>query len=235
MAHVIMIGCDLHDAKMILKIADGTGEPVSRSWATKDVSGLIDFLFAFADERGAERIVFAYEASGQGFGLHDQLTQAGIESHVLAPTHLPHTARTRKNKTDSNDALMLLDEVRGFVLAGRRLPDVWVPDQQTRCDRELVRARLEMAAQRTRTNKSGISSNVLVPAGKFVRFITVLSRSSASDSTLSREAEPDLLNRESHINWNFQTGLPKQETGRRRASPGWSRLLREKKSNMMSG
>lgn len=150
MSNVIMIGCDLHDAKMILKIAGGTGEVVSWSWATRDVEGLIDFLMSFAEERDAERIVFAYEASGQGFGLHDQLTEAGIECHVLAPTDLPHTSRTRKNKTDSNDAMMLLDEVRGFVLAGRRLPSVWIPDQQTRCDRELVRSRLELAAQRTR-------------------------------------------------------------------------------------
>lgn len=150
MSNVIMIGCDLHDAKMVLKIAVGTEEPMSRSWVTRDVEGLIDMLTELAQERGADRIVLAYEASGQGFGLHDQLAQAGIECHVLAPTHLPHTSRTRKTKTDSNDAMMLLDEVRAFVLAGRKLPSVWIPDQQTRCDRELIRSRLELAAQRTR-------------------------------------------------------------------------------------
>lgn len=150
MNKVIMIGCDLHDVKMVLKIAEDAGEVLSQSWATRDVDGLIDFLMNFAEERGAERIVFAYEASGQGFGLYDQLTEAGIECHVVPPTHLPHTSRTRKNKTDDKDAMMLLDEVRAFVMAGRELPSVWIPDQQTRCDRELVRSRLEMAAQRTR-------------------------------------------------------------------------------------
>lgn len=149
MSNVIMIGCDLHDEKMVLKIAEGKEAAESRSWETENVAGLIGFLKSYAGERGAKRIVFAYEASGQGFGLCDRLADAGIECYVLAPTHLPHTSRTRKNKTDSNDAQMILDEVRGYVLAGRSLPSVWVPDPQTRCDRELVRARLEAASQRT--------------------------------------------------------------------------------------
>jgi transposase len=63
---------------------------------------------------------------------------------------LPHTARSRKTKTDDNDAELLLDEVRGFVLAGRALPAVWIPDLQTRDDRELIRHRLQLAEQRTR-------------------------------------------------------------------------------------
>ncbi len=45
---------------------------------------------------------------------------------------------------------MILDEVRAHVLAGRTLPNVWVPDHQTRDDREIVRLRLEVATQRTR-------------------------------------------------------------------------------------
>jgi transposase len=35
------------------------------------------------------------------------------------------------------------------VLAGNRLPTVWVPDAQTRDDRELIRARLEMTEKQT--------------------------------------------------------------------------------------
>ena len=150
MNKVIMIGCDLHDAWMRLKIAVGPEKAVSKSFATADVLEMITWLKGFAAEHGATRIVFAYEASGQGFGLYDALTDAGIECYVLAPTHLPHTAHGRKNKTDDKDALMILDEVRGFVLAGRKLPAVWIPDPQTRDDREAVRLRLEVGAQRTR-------------------------------------------------------------------------------------
>ncbi len=150
MCKVIMIGCDLHDATTVLKVADGPDATVRKGFATSNRSAMIEWVKDFASQRGAARIVFAYEASGQGFGLYDDLTDAGIECHVLAPTHLPHTTHSRKNKTDDKDALMILDEVRAHVLAGRTLPDVWVPNHQTRDDREIVRLRLEVATQRTR-------------------------------------------------------------------------------------
>jgi hypothetical protein len=57
---------------------------------------------------------------------------------------------SRKNKTDDKDAEMILDEVRAYLLAGRPLPSVWVPDHQTRDDREPVRLRLQVAQQRAR-------------------------------------------------------------------------------------
>lgn len=150
MRKVIMIGCDLHDSKTVLRVADGPGASVRKGFETADRPGMIAWLKEFAAERKATRIVFAYEASGQGFGLYDDLTEAGIECHVLAPTHLPHSTHSRKNKTDDKDAEMILGEVRGHVLAGRKLPTVWVPDLETRDDREPVRLRLEVARQRTR-------------------------------------------------------------------------------------
>lgn len=150
MSKVILIGCDLHDASMLLKIAVDAGEVRTKSFVTADAAGMIVWVKAFAAQHGARRIVFAYEASGQGFGLYDDLTEAGIEGYVLAPTHLPHTVHRRKNKTDDKDAQMILEEVRAYVLAGRKLPAVWVPNLQTRDDREAVRLRLEVGAQRTR-------------------------------------------------------------------------------------
>ena len=44
------------------------------------------------------------------------------------------------------DADDVVEKLRGHVLAGNRLPTVWVPDQQTRDDRELIRTRLELDA-----------------------------------------------------------------------------------------
>lgn len=157
MSKVTMIGCDLHDRFMLLKVAVDAGEAVKKSFATSNVSEMIAWLKEFAEQRRSKRIVFAYEASGQGFGLYDDLTDAGIKCYVLAPTHLPHTPHRRKNKTDEKDAQMILDELRAHVLAGRKLPAVWIPDPQTRDDREVVRMRLQMAEQRTRV-KSQIRS-----------------------------------------------------------------------------
>jgi transposase len=146
----IMIGCDLHDATMVLRVAEGAGESIRKVFPTCERTELIQWLREFAAQREAERIIFAYEASAQGFGLCDALREAGIECHVLAPTHLPHSSHSRKNKNDDKDAMMLLEEVRAHVLAGRPLPTVWIPDLGTRDDREVIRLRLEAAAQRTR-------------------------------------------------------------------------------------
>lgn len=150
MSKIIMIGCDLHDATMVLRVAEGSGEPMGKTFPTAERGEMIDWLFKLARERDAERIVFVYEASGQGFGLCDELREAGIECHVLAPTHLPHNPHSRKNKTDEKDAQMLLDELRAHLLAGRKLPTVWVPSLDTRDDRETIRHRLQLAEQRSR-------------------------------------------------------------------------------------
>lgn len=80
----------------------------------------------------------------------DELNDAGIECHVLSPTHLPKSAKQAKQKTDAKDALMLLELVRGHVLAGNSLPVVWTPPQRLRDDRELVRARVDLSDETSR-------------------------------------------------------------------------------------
>lgn len=143
----IMIGCDLHDRSMLLKIAVGREQPAKRSWANDPAAraAMIADLKRRAAAVAAGRIVFVYEASGLGFTLHDELTVAGIECHVLAPTRIERSAKHTKRKTDERDAQRLLEILRGWLLAGNELPAVWVPDLQTRDDRELVRMRLEVA------------------------------------------------------------------------------------------
>ena len=147
MAESIMVGCDLHDKSMLLKIAVDRGRPVTRPWGTSRATrqAMIRDLRQRTQQAGAPRIVFAYEACGFGFRLHDELAAAGIEAYVLAPSKLERSAHHRKRKTDERDAQLLLDKVRSFVLAGVALPAVWVPDLVTRDDRELVRQRLKTA------------------------------------------------------------------------------------------
>jgi transposase len=151
MRKVIMVGCDLHAKTLVLRIAVGLEKAASQTLANSATgrAKLIKLLRAQAAKLGGARVVFAYEASGQGFGLFDQLTDAGIECHVLAPTKLARSAKQKRDKGDEKDAEQLLELVRGHVLAGNSLPDVWVPSLQTRDDRELVRARLDVAAKIT--------------------------------------------------------------------------------------
>ena len=152
MSKVIMVGCDLHDDSGLIRFAVGDGKPEQASFSNERLGRelLVERLQCLAQQHGARRIVFVYEASGQGYGLSDFLHERGIECHVLSPTHLPKTAKSAKQKTDSKDAQMLLEQVRGFVLAGNPLPVVWNPPQRLRDDRELVRSRVDAADDITR-------------------------------------------------------------------------------------
>ena len=151
MAQLIMVGCDLHDKTMLLKTAEDSAPPQTRTLPNTAAGRerLIAELQAQAAAAGGARIVFAYEASGLGFGLHDQLSAAGIHCYVLAPTGLARSATHKRRKTDERDAQQLLEVLRGHFLAGNKLPAVWIPDPQTRDDRELVRMRLDLAEKIT--------------------------------------------------------------------------------------
>ena len=152
MNQVMMVGCDLHEQSLVLQVACEAGKPMLKRFANSRVERLLmlDWLRARAQDRGVSRIVFAFEASGQGFGLCDELQAAGVECYVLAPSKLPQSRHTRTRKTDPQDALRVLEVLRGHVLAGNELPSVWVPSRQLRDDRELVRQRLSVADDLTR-------------------------------------------------------------------------------------
>jgi transposase len=147
MRKVIMIGCDLHAETIVLKLAVGLDKPETRMLPNTGPgrAKLLEWLRQRSAEAGGARVVFAYEASSQGFGLYDQVTDAGFECHVLAPTKIARSVKQMRDKADDPDAEHLLELVRGHVLAGNSLPDVWVPSLETRDDRELVRSRLDVA------------------------------------------------------------------------------------------
>jgi len=154
-SNYIIVGCDLSDRSMMLQLARNAEEPRKKAFANNEDGRfkMIGYLHAQAKEARGARIVFAYEAGPHGFGLHDALTDHGILGHVLAPSKMPTSPKKRRNKTDEKDALEIFEVVRGHLLAGNRLPSVWVPDPQTRQDREVVRARLDVGdkARRIRT------------------------------------------------------------------------------------
>ncbi len=159
MCEFIMVACDLHDRTMVLKIARGreAAETVTLRNTSACRRRLIEQLHERARAAGGGRVIFAYEASGQGFGLHDELTAAQIACHVLVPTKIARSTQQRQRKTDEQDAEQILRLLRGHVLAGNPLPTVWIPDAQMRDDRELVRARLD-AAEKSVTIKVQIQS-----------------------------------------------------------------------------
>ena len=149
MGEYIMVGLDVHDAGIMVKMAEGNGAAQTRRIAnTPDGRrSLWEELKAQAGRRKRKQVVMAYEASGVGFGLYDEARKEGFACHVLAPTKMTRSPAARKRKTDEADAQQILEIVRGHVLAGNRLPTVWVPDRQTRDDREVVRTRLDLGGK----------------------------------------------------------------------------------------
>ena len=95
MEKCILVGCDLHDKTMLLKIACGQDAPQKRAFENSADArkAMLADLKKRAVEKGGTRIVFAYEASGLGFGLYDELEENGIACHVLAPSRIERSAK----------------------------------------------------------------------------------------------------------------------------------------------
>ena len=149
MQECILVGCDLHDKTMLLKMARGRRAASKATWSNTP-GGWRRMLVELRRRAEGRSIYFAYEASCLGFGLYDFLSDAGVKAFVLAPTRIAKSVRQRRTKCDEKDADHILELLRAHVLAGTALPAVWVPDPQTRDDREIVRAWLDVSKKVTR-------------------------------------------------------------------------------------
>jgi transposase len=114
-----------------------------RKLRTVDASA--EGLAKLASVVGPGEIWAVYEASSCGLEVHERLTGHGWKVWLLAPTHLPQSTDTRKNKSDERDAHRMLDVLVAHGELGTKLPWVWIPPRKTREDRELVRRRLKLA------------------------------------------------------------------------------------------
>lgn len=146
----IFVGCDSHDKTLVTRIALNQEPTRKRTFGASRTGRqrFIEYLKGEAALHNA-KVVVAYEASGNGFILCDELKQAGLACHVLAPTKIERSLKEKRTKTDDRDADRLLEILRGHYLAGNRMPAVWVPDAQTRDDRETVRTRQDLTVKLT--------------------------------------------------------------------------------------
>src|SRR5215469_4902670 len=147
----IFVGCDSHDKTLVNKIALNR-EPAERKSFAATRAGrrkMIEYLKKRREAAGNAKVVVVYEASGNGFILCEELKQAALECHVLAPTKIERSVKQKRNKNDERDADRLLEILRGHYLAGNRMPSVWVPDAQTRDDREAPRTGQDLSQKAT--------------------------------------------------------------------------------------
>lgn len=131
------IGLDVHPTVIyatILSLTDGTVQQYQTSTQERDRDAF------FASLRPGDEV--ALEATRGSSFYVDQISWRVARVAVANPSKL----KTNKNaKSDRNDSLSL-----ALQLANGTLPTVWVPDQEVRQDRELIRHRMRLVQAQTR-------------------------------------------------------------------------------------
>jgi transposase len=138
---ITYVGLDVHKDTIAVALAEAglRGEVREYGKVPNTTGALKALIVKLAPARRELR--FCYEAGPCGYGIHRQLTAAGHECAVVAPSLIPRKPGERI-KTDRRDANKLAKLHRAGELTA-----VWVPNQAHEAMRDLVRAR--QAAVRT--------------------------------------------------------------------------------------
>ena len=91
------------------------------------------------------RVHSVYEAGPFGYGLHDWLTEHGVDSIVVSPAQVPVEVGNRV-KTDRRDSLKLASTLEAGLLR-----PIFIPDEELRAHRDLVRERHRLQRHRRST------------------------------------------------------------------------------------
>lgn len=133
------IGLDVHKADISVGIANADrGE--AGYYGTIENKAHSYIRVAKKLSKNGEEILFCYEAGPCGYEVYRQLSKAGYDCVVIAPSLIPKKAGDRV-KTDRRDAVSLARLLR----AGELTP-IWVPDEEQEAMRDLTRAREDMKA-----------------------------------------------------------------------------------------
>jgi transposase len=132
---ITYVGLDVHKETIAVALAGASGRGEVRAYGT--IANTPTALKALASKlaKSGATLRFCYEAGPCGYGIQRQLSAAGHECVVVAPSLIPRRPGERI-KTDRRDAANLARLHR----AGE-LTLVWVPDQAHEAIRDLVRAR----------------------------------------------------------------------------------------------
>ena len=133
---ITYVGLDVHKDTIAVALAEAGGRKDVREYGK--ISNTPTALKALAAKlsRGGSELRFCYEAGPCGYGNQRQLSLAGHDCVVVAPSLIPRKPGDRI-KTDRRDAISLAKLHRAGELTA-----VWVPDPAHEAIRDLVRARL---------------------------------------------------------------------------------------------
>lgn len=137
---MIMIGCDFHPGLQELALLDTETGRRRQHWLSHAFGPEPVRPFYAALARPAR---VGLEASGYSQWFEELLEELGIELWVGDPARI-RKAAPRKQKTDANDARLLLQ-----LLEEQRFPRIWVPDRATRDLRQLLMHRHKLVSMRT--------------------------------------------------------------------------------------
>jgi transposase len=132
---ITYVGLDVHKETIAVALAAAGKRGEVRDYGTiANTPAALKALARKLAKFGAV-LSFCYEAGPCGYGIERQLSAAGHDCVVVAPSLIPRRPGERI-KTDRRDAINLARLHR----AGELTP-VWVPDQAHEAVRDLVRAR----------------------------------------------------------------------------------------------
>jgi transposase len=150
---VLYMAMELSNERWRLAFGDGTHER-QVVIAARDVAALGEQIAqakAKWELSSDSPVVSCYEAGRDGFWLHRQLTELGIDNRVVDAASIEVSRRARRAKTDRLDARALLAKLLRYE-GGER--SVWrvvrVPDPQWEDRRQLEREREQLLGEQTR-------------------------------------------------------------------------------------
>ena len=136
----LFVGIDLHKHRWHVTIRTFDVELFSAS-----IPGTWEALQRVLTRYDGHQLQAVYEAGYFGFRLHDRLVEHGIPCLVTPPSLVPKEYGNRV-KTDRRDSRKL-----AHLLAKGLLKRVWVPSEEERYHRQVIRRRRQLVRDRVRT------------------------------------------------------------------------------------
>jgi transposase len=138
-AEAIWVGVDLHRLRWHVTIRVEDAELFSGS-----IPGSWESLQVLLEQFPAKRVTVVYEAGYFGFWLYDALIRWGAICTVTPPSLIPQEAGNRV-KTDRRDSKKL-----AFLLMKGLLKSLWIPSEERRIHRDVLRRRQKLVEDRVR-------------------------------------------------------------------------------------